>query len=174
MTATTAPDITDLVARLKEKERALGDPLDVPRTTRAFEAYWKQRRALADTISALANLPADVRRRQAELADLEQRRTEVTEKRDDFVRQIAAFIDPQSLSNARERDAEFERQRDLRRRLERLDEGTLLKNPDETYEPAAYLDRRVAELQREVASLRLRLDACLRQAELLLDEPVTT
>jgi hypothetical protein len=40
----TAVNIPDLLAKLKAAEVALGDALDIPRSSRAFEAYWKARR----------------------------------------------------------------------------------------------------------------------------------
>lgn len=63
----------EIITHLDARERALGDPLDVPRTVRAYEAYWKERQAIAAVRSALLNLPADViRTRRALDAALKQ------------------------------------------------------------------------------------------------------
>src|SRR3954470_16000969 len=69
-----AVDVAELIAKLKARELALGDPLNVPRTTRAFADYWAMRRELAATLSALANLLSDIACEQQKLDDLDARR----------------------------------------------------------------------------------------------------
>ena len=171
MTATTpSVDIAALIEQLKERERKLGDPLAVPRSTIAFNRYWEQRRAFADCVSALMNLPHDVAREQARLDDLETRRAAVVAKAQEIERAISDAPQWSDVTDLRERDRRYDHIQHLHKQLRLLREGRLLFAPDATYEPVAQLDKRIADISARRDRLQLSLDSRLQQAEQLLVE----
>jgi hypothetical protein len=166
-TTATTEDITALIAGLTEMQLALGDPRD--QLSENAQADCASRlRTVALTISGLRNLPDDLAREQSRLDDLEARRAAVVAEFARLETLLADARDWRTIPNARERDAEYDRQRDLRRAHERLGEGTLLKSPTETYERLSDLDRRIAEIRARRDGARRALDAHLKAAAELL------
>jgi hypothetical protein len=160
-TSTTAT-YADLVARLKAKQAALGDVRDC-RSENERAAYWAAYNSIQGLLTTLANA-GDLDVATARLAAATAERDAWLAKREELSAEIAAFKDWRLAGDARARDAEYDRQRDLQRRLERLHRGTLYRAPGETYGTLEYLEQRVAELTPQVASVRSRLDSAVAQA----------
>jgi hypothetical protein len=165
-TTTAAPTYADLIARLTAKQAALGDARDC-RSENERAAYRSAYDAIQRCITTLANAD-DLAVATARLDAATAERDAWLAKREELAGEIAAFKDWRLAGNARERDAEYDRQRDLQRRLERLHRGTLYRAPGETYGTLDYLEQRVAELTSKVASIRSRLDSAVAQAGALL------
>ena len=171
---TATSNIDGLVAKLKAAQAALGDGRDC-RSENERAAHWATARTVADLISALANLPADLGAVQTRLDDVEAQRREVVAKLAELETEIVNFRDWRTFPDARERDAEWERQHQTRRALERLREGTLWKAPGVVFEPIDYLDRRLKELTERLDRAQAALDAHVEQAKkLLAAQPVAT
>jgi len=171
---TTTADVADLVARLKEREIALGDPLDVPRSTRAFEEYWRLRRTLAATITGLMNDPQQLERQQARLDDLEGRRALVEAKRAEIEKAIDEAPPWRESPIAAERDRRYDHIHALRQQLKHLAAGTLVAAPDVCYERLDVLDQQIGQVRDRRDRAQLALDGHRREAEALLKREVVT
>jgi hypothetical protein len=166
--------IPDLIAKVKASQAALGDIRDA-RSDNERADFWAGDNERARLISHLMNDPSDLARAQARLEDVEASRAETVAEEAALETTIANFEDWRAVPDARERDAEWTRQDQVRRRLQRLRNGTLLKGPGVAFLPLDYLDARIKELTAKRDQLRARLDEHVRQAEaLLVAEKVTT
>jgi hypothetical protein len=163
---------TDLIARLKDKQAALGDGRD-KRSENEKADWYAATRTTQGAISGLMYDPKDLAREGANLVDLAQRKAVVAAKQQEIETEIANFTDWRLVADARQRDCEYERQRDLRRRLQRLLNGSLYREPGQTYEPLEYLDQRIHDVEQRIARLRDSLAGHLATAERLLGAPVT-
>jgi len=157
-------DVNATIAKLESRLAALGDGRDA-RSDNERAEYWTTYNAIQRTISALKYLPADVARHTDHLAILETRRAMVAALHAETEAAIADAPDVTSIRDARERDTEADRQRDLRMRLQRLREGRLWLAPDDVAEPLEHLDQRIAEITSRRDRLQADLDAHLHQAE---------
>jgi hypothetical protein len=164
--APAAPTYADLIAKLTAKQAALGDGRDCRSDNERAayrSAYDSIQRCLTtlmnagDLVTAAARLDAATAERDAWIA-----------KREELTAEIAAFKDWRLAGNARARDVEYDRQRDMQRRLERLHRGTLYRAPGETFGTLDYLEQRVAELTERRDRAQLALDAAVEQAGALL------
>ncbi|HYT69214.1 MAG TPA: hypothetical protein VEL51_22525 [Vicinamibacterales bacterium] len=169
MTATM--NISEIIARVKASQSALGDGRDA-RSENERADYWGQYNTHQQVISALMNLPSDIAREEQHLADLEARRADVVAKFAELETAIADFTDWRTVPDARARDAEWQRQWDLRRALQRLEEGTLLKAPGGCHERLGDLDQRIGEVRDHRDRARSALDAHLKAAVALLGAAV--
>ena len=163
----------DLLPKLQQHLTSLGDGRDC-RSDNEKAAWWSACTDTQRTISGLLNLPADLARAEAKLTEAEAPRDAWLAKQDELTAQIAAFTDWRLAGDARARDTEYDRQRDLTRQLQRLHQGTLFAGPGLTFGSLAPLEARVAELTARRDRAKQQLDALLTQAEALLGELVTT
>jgi len=163
MTDTTT-DHADLIAKLKVHLAELGDGRDL-RSDNEKAHYRAAVNATSLTISGLQN--PDLEKPERQLAEVLARRDEVLAKRDALASEIEQFRDPLQLAGLA-RDREYERQQHVRRSLQLLVQGRLLKSPSETFERLIDLDARIAELEHKLDMLRGRLASHVQQAETLL------
>jgi hypothetical protein len=168
-----APNIPAVVAKLQAHLAALGDGRDA-RSENERIAYGGRYATTQGLISALGDKPVQLARLQARIDDLDARRVAVLAKETEFETAIAGFADWRTVADARERDKEWERQRETRRGLERLREGSLLQAPGVVFERLDDLDARIAELTRRRDALQSALNAHLKTAEQLLAAPVAS
>ena len=171
---TTTVNIADTLAQLTQRQAALGNGRDA-RSDNERQAWFTTYHAHAQVISALMNAPADLAGEQKDLDDLEARRAVVVAKEASIEQEILDAPPWREHPDARERDRRYDHIQHLRRMLERLREGTLLYAPGQCYEPISYLDRRITEVTERRDRAQNALDACLRQAEVVLAaQPVTS
>lgn len=166
------PDIDALVKQLQAREAALGDGGDVLNTPHAQATFYALKRTLAAVISGLRNVPADLARPTELLVDAEAQRQEVLDKDTELVQAIETAPDWSTFTDARERDKEYDRQRDLRLQLQHLHRGTLYKSPGVTYPRLDYIEHTIADLTQRRDHAQSALDALVRDAEAVLGEPV--
>jgi hypothetical protein len=166
-------NIDDLISGLQRQLAELGDGGDCHSATERTEWYTATTN-IARVISGLRNAPADLERAQGRLDAAEADKAAVIEKQAALQKELLDAPDPQTIRNGRERDAEYTRQQSLRRQLQRLNEGTLLKSPTETYRRLADLDARMTELTDRRNRAQMTLDAHIAEAEkLLAEQPVS-
>ena len=164
---TTTINVDDLLARLQAHYARLGDGRDC-RSQRERADWYAATTTCAQLISGLMNGPQDVARQQARLDDLEASRAAVVAKIAEVEQAILDAPPWREHPDARERDRRYDHIAQLRRQLEHLHAGTLLRAPDRCYERLDDLDRRIKEVTERRNRLQLQLDAHLRQAEALL------
>ena len=167
-TATTPPNYADLARRLTAKQAALGDGRDL-KSDNEKALHFATVKTISAVVTTLINA-ADLARAAARLADATAARDAWLSMKAELTAEISTFRDWRLQPSAREREVEYERQRDLQRRLERLHRGTLYRAPGETFGTLEYLEERVAELTQRADAVRQRLDAAVADAERLLAE----
>lgn len=172
MTATTTPNIADIIAKLQGHLATLSDGL-AGRPLSEQAAFWRTSDAIQRTITGLKNAPDDRARAQARLDDLEARRAATVAKFAELETEIANLRDWRLVADARERDREYDRQRELRRALQRLEEGSLLRAPDVAFDRLSDLDLWIKEATNRRDRAQHALDAHLKTAEALLGAAVT-
>jgi hypothetical protein len=162
-------DYTDLISKLKARQDALGDGRDC-RSDNERGTWFSSRTEVQRCITGLMN--PDTEKPERLLAACEESRAAFLAKEAEIEQEIAVV--PTSFATSSARDREYDRQQLLRRQLQMLHDGDLLRAPGVTYERLADLDSRIAELQQKIASLRARLTSHVQQAEQLLGETVTS
>jgi hypothetical protein len=163
----TKLSIADFVAKLQQRLVAIGDGRDAKSENERIN----HRRAYDATqgcISGLRNVPVDLETAAARMNEWEARRVAFLAKQTEIEQAIETAPDWKSIDDARMRDAEIERQRQLRLQLQLLRAGTLLVAPGVTYGSLSTIDARIAELQKRRDGLQSALDAHLKTAEQLL------
>jgi hypothetical protein len=192
-TATATPvDIAAIVARLKAKQAALGD---VPNTPHAQATFYEKQTTIARTISVLINV-SDLERAVARLANAKAQHAALLASQSEIERQIAEAPDWRTIRRARDRDREWGRHQDLFASRKAIIDGVEYMNgwpcvPNTLkqmlgaaieadgrempnwYGSLSEVEQRIADLTKRVASVRLRVDAAVAQAEALLSEAVT-
>jgi hypothetical protein len=161
-------NITTLIATLQQQLAALGDGHDA-KSDNERARYRNSYDRIQRVITGLMNAPDDLARAVTRLDDLNARRAAVVAKADEIDRLLA---DAPSVTNARERDQEIERQRHLRRQLERLRDGTLLRAPDTPFERLDALDAEIVRWTARRDTYQAAVDAAVRDAEALVADPV--
>ena len=156
-------DVNAIIAKLESRLSALGSGRDC-RSDNEKAEHWTATTSLTRTLSALKNLPADIAKRDAQLATLESRRAMVAAKHLETEQAIADAPNLDAITDRRARDTEADRQRDLRMRLQRLREGRLWLAPEDVAEPLEHLDQRIAEITSRRDRAQADLDAHLHQA----------
>jgi hypothetical protein len=165
--------IPALIAQLEAHLAHLGNGRDL-RSDNEIADFWQAVTAIRRTISGL-HQAGDVTQLDEKLRHLEQRRAAVLAKEAEIEQAIREAVDPATIRDGREKDREFERQRQLRLSLQRLRDGRLLMAPDVAYERPAVLDARILEVTARRDGARASLASHVATAEALLKtEPVTS
>jgi hypothetical protein len=167
----TTPDIPALVARLKEKQAALPDLRDCT-SDNAKALNYSDRVTIQSVISGLQNIDHDLDKPERLLADLEVERTAVLAEQACIEAEQAKA--PPPARSSIDVDREHDRQQHLRRRLELLHRGELLKSPGVAYMRLTDLDARISELRQKIDRLHAKHAAFVDQATALLGATVTT
>src|SRR5262245_43182162 len=166
---TTIVDVNSLVAKLQQMQHALGDAGDVPLTSNAQKAYELRKRKLARAISGLRMTPSDLAKLGTRLAECEEQREVVLELEASLRQDIADAPDWRTILDGRERNKEIDRQQELKKRLQLLLAGGLLRAPGVVYEPVSYLDSQIAELRTRRDRVQQALDGHVMDAEALIN-----
>ena len=119
--------ISDLLPKLQQYLEALPDVRDAKSLNEQADSASRYNETQG-CISRLTNLPNDVAHVQTKLDAVKTERASVLEKEQELSDEIANFKDWRWAGNLRERDIEYERQRDLKR-VAAIHQGTLLKGP---------------------------------------------
>jgi hypothetical protein len=170
-----APTPDDLVARLQQRQVALGDARNAlnQNTARAQASLHEKEQKLGLCIRGLTSAPRELEAEQALLAELEERRAITLTKAAELEQQIRDAPDWRLGPDGHARDREYERQQTLKLQLQLLRAGALLFAPNQVYARVEDLDARLTESNERTEELRAQLAAHLQQAEALLDEKVS-
>ena len=180
--ATTTPDIgetnisetsiSEMANKLQQHRATMPVWPDLPAmwTDRQITDHMQRVTQVDLTRTYLLDLPGQIERERAKLADRQARKTLVTEKAAQIDQQLAESPDWRSFSDGRQRDKEYDRQQDLKRQHQLLREGRLYRPdaPGEMFERADGLDALIRESEQRIAAWQAHLDAAIATADQLL------
>ena len=143
------PDFNDLITKLEAQLVRLRDGRESTLLS------------IRRTLSALRDLPSDVAKRTAQVAQLQARRAVIVGKHTALEQALIDAADPRE-------------QQHVRQQLQLLRTGRLFLATGDVAEPLADIDARIADFTARRDRAQAGLDAYVRQAEELLGEAVTT
>jgi hypothetical protein len=163
----TTTNIPTLVAKLQAHLAALGDGRDA-KSDNERATYRRDYDTVQGAISGLMNEPDHLAKVTARIEDLDACRAAFLAKQKDTEQAIETAPDWQTMTDARARDKEQNRQLHLQRQLQLLHEGALYRAPGVTYGDLDSIDARIAELTQRRNSAQATLDGHLKAAEQVL------
>jgi hypothetical protein len=164
-----------LVAQLQQRFDSLGDVAAAVANTRAArEAFIATYHDIQRTIASLQTFPLELADADRKLTTLETSRAEVVAKITEVEKALIASPPWREHPDPRERDRRYAHLDHLRRQLEHLNAGTLLRTPDTCWPRLDVIDARITVVKARIFALRSSIKVAVKEAEQLLAATTVT
>lgn len=166
---TTTTEVAQLIVKLKEAQPNLAD-IRHCRSDAEKADLWARYNELQHCVTGLQNAPDQLAQAEARLVEPKRLRARWKALEKEIQGELDAAPDWRQAGNVQQRDAEYDRQSQLRMRKRLLESGELLVAPNTVCGRIEDIEARLQELTEKRDQARSMLDSWIQQAKTLLGE----